>query len=288
MVIPRKTGSHGCVKWQNRPPRTLALLGISVALTLGVTGCASVHHKNKNYSHAVMSKKIKRYTPYADSHLAPYFKKANVAYPPKKIALLIFKNSKRLELYATQNGHWTYIRDFPIYAASGKPGPKLHVGDRQVPEGVYHIIGLNPQSRFDLSMHLDYPNAFDRRYARLDGRHHLGGNIYIHGKRRSIGCVAIGDSGIESLFPLVYHVGIKNVEVIIAPNDFRESLPIFVASQHVPWVRKLYLRIDQALALFPLHRTAHANTGNNKSLSASAESTIQSTFQDSGGSAFRW
>jgi len=198
-----------------------------------------------------MREKMSRYAESADRFFAPDFRRAGVAYPPKHLALLIFKKSRRLQLYAKNQGAWRFIKTFPILAASGGPGPKLQVGDRQVPEGVYHITGLNPRSRFDLSMRLNYPNTFDRQEAKLDHRHKLGGNIFIHGKNRSIGCVAIGDFGIEQLFPLVAKVGKSHVKVVIASDDMRQAPPIY-GKTHPIWLPHLYHRIIVALRSFPI------------------------------------
>jgi len=217
-------------------------------LWLGVcilSGCA----QRITYTQA-MREKITEYEPAANTQLKPYFVRAHVKFPPDNIALLIFKRSRQLQLYAKQNGHWIYIRRFSVLAASGGPGPKLHAGDYQVPEGIYRIVGLNPESRFDLSMHLNYPNSFDRRYAKKDHRSDLGGDIFIHGNKRSIGCIAIGDAAIQQLFPLVYEVGAQNVKVIIAPNDLRTQAPVF-GRTHPKWLPILYLNIYDALKPFP-------------------------------------
>lgn len=185
---------------------------------------------------------------FADLQLAPFFKQAGVEFPPKQLALLVFKKNKRVDLWAKDKTHvrWIHIKSFDILAASGDLGPKLQEGDRQVPEGVYHINRLNPHSRFDLSMGLDYPNAFDREKAKIDGRSKLGGDIFIHGGNRSIGCIAIGDQAIEQLFPLVSKVGTQHVQVIIAPNDYR-SHTANMARVRPEWVAALYQNIDQAL-----------------------------------------
>lgn len=202
---------------------------------------------------ADLHKKINRYSHYAVSKFSRYFKEAGVEFPPKKLAILVFKQNRRLEVYAQDNSaSWKFIHTFPVYAASGGPGPKLKSGDNQVPEGIYRIIGLNPDSRYDLSMQLNYPNELDREFALQDHRMHLGGNIFIHGKHKSIGCIAIGDSAIEQLFPLVYYVGTDNVTVIIAPVDMRVSPPIF-ADAHPRWLRSLYGKIKTALTRFPAH-----------------------------------
>lgn len=76
-----------------------------------------------------------------------------------------------------------HIKSYPILAASGSIGPKLRESDMQVPEGVYQIESLNPNSQFHLSLRVNYPNEFDREQARIDGRAQLGGDIMIHGSQ---------------------------------------------------------------------------------------------------------
>ena len=196
-----------------------------------------------------LSTAVKRYDNYAQDRLAPYFKKAHVAYPPKKMALLGFKNTRQLQLWAKDSGPWRYIKTFPMLAASGGPGPKLLTGDHQVPEGVYRFVEFNPNSHFDLSLELSYPNAFDRYHAALDGRHHLGGDIFIHGHHASIGCIAIGNNAIQQLFVLAYKVGLGNIKVIIAPDDLRYHRAIY-GSVHPRWLPQLYAQIKDALRPF--------------------------------------
>ena len=197
--------------------------------------------------------KVQLYSFSAREQLLPFFHQAGVQFPPQQLALLIFKGNHRLDLWAKDAHHqqWVQIRSFSVLAASGNSGPKLQAGDHQVPEGIYHIAYLNPNSRFDLSMAIDYPNTFDLEEAKHDGRNRgeLGGDIFIHGGNRSIGCVAIGDAAIEQLFPLVALVGIQHVKVIIAPNDYRFHTAD-MASIHPDWINTLYHRIDHALDEF--------------------------------------
>ena len=81
--------------------------------------------------------------------------------------------------------------------ASGRLGPKRRQGDRQVPEGIYHVNVLNPWSSYHLSLGISYPNRSDRILGR---RKKLGGAIMIHGDCVSIGCVAITDTLIEEVY----------------------------------------------------------------------------------------
>lgn len=224
----------------------MRIILIIISVCVVCTGCAS------KPSVGNQQQRLAYYSHYSENHLMSDFQRAGVAYPPKHLALLVFKQSKRLQMYASDQGQWRFIKTFAVKAASGGPGPKLHEGDHQVPEGVYQIAELNPHSHFTLSMKLNYPSAFDRAIAMMMHRHHLGNNIFIHGKAKSIGCIAIGDKGIAQLFPLVAAVGFHNVEVIIAPDDLRYKKPVY-GKVHPEWLPTLYHKIRLALANFPLH-----------------------------------
>lgn len=193
---------------------------------------------------------VRRFGQAAESRLEPHFVRAGAAYPPKKAAFVVFKEERRFELWATDTTPPRLVRSYPIQAASGGPGPKLREGDLQVPEGLYRIPFLNPNSLYHLSMKVDYPNAFDRRMAARDRRTRLGGDIFIHGKDVSIGCVALGDEAIEELFVLVARTGAPNVRVVIAPWDLRLRKPPL--REDLPWSAQLYAELSNALALFPL------------------------------------
>jgi hypothetical protein len=186
-----------------------------------------------------------------------YFAKAKVSYPPREVIFIALKQEKRLELWARDSGEFRFIRDYYIQAASGVAGPKLRQGDRQVPEGIYRIVKLNPNSHYHLSMKLNYPNEFDLLHARQDGRTAPGSNILIHGKAVSIGCLAMGDEAIEELFVLTEHVGVENVKVVIAPHDPR-AYPLKTDSKALPeWTPELYAIISREIkALSPVLKPA--------------------------------
>jgi murein L,D-transpeptidase YafK len=140
------------------------------------------------------------------------------------------------------------IRTYPILAASGRLGPKLKEGDRQVPEGLYRIESLNPNSMFHLSLRLNYPNEFDRKQARLENRTNLGGDIMIHGSNASIGCLAMGDEAAEDLFILAAETGIDKVTVVLSPVDFRKKVFPKVTYPLPEWTGILYEQIKQELS----------------------------------------
>lgn len=143
-------------------------------------------------------------------------KKPGLAHMPLGDRLLIvaYKQQREIEVWVDR----TRIDLVPILAASGGPGPKLKEGDRQVPEGIYRIDLLNANSSYYLSMRVSYPNGEDVRRSMELGIQEPGGDIYIHGKQASIGCLAIGDDKIEDLFYYVNRIGLSKVKVVILPG----------------------------------------------------------------------
>ena len=228
---------------------TVALIVIAVAVV--VAGGALVYRQYVAPP-PTMQSVLARYGPKARAAWKPLFERKGVSYPPRQLAILVFKRERRVVVWAANDKQpWRYIRTFPIFAASGVAGPKRRQGDYQVPEGVYRIEHLNPASSYHLSMKVSYPNAFDRKMAQQDGRTNLGGDIFIHGSNVSIGCVAIGDPAIEQLFTLVADTGLQRVKVIIAPNDLRVAGAAIAESMPL-WVGQLYRSVAAALVDFPV------------------------------------
>jgi murein L,D-transpeptidase YafK len=197
--------------------------------------------------------RLSQYRPAARARLQPYFEAAQVDYPPKRVVLLALKREKLLEVYAVAtNQDLRFIHAWPILAASGVSGPKLREGDQQVPEGVYPVESLNPNSKFHLALRLGYPNAFDREQARIDGRDNLGGDIMIHGGAASVGCLAVGDQAAEDLFVLAADTGISAVTVIISPVDFRKNAHVLSPEKDLPtWAISLYQTLRSKLNELP-------------------------------------
>lgn len=197
-----------------------------------------------------VAQRLEQFGTPASQRLAPHFQQAGVAFPPTAITLLAFKDTKQLELYARDaQSAWQRVRVYPIQAASGVLGPKLREGDKQVPEGIYAIEALNPNSLFHVSLRLNYPNAFDREWGLAEGRDNLGSDIMIHGKDKSIGCLAMGDVVAEELFALAAWVGKENMRVVIAPTDFRQKPFVPPADA---WLARLYNAINNELIQYPL------------------------------------
>jgi murein L,D-transpeptidase YafK len=183
------------------------------------------------------------------ARLAPVFARAKVAYPPRRIMLVGLKAERTIEVWVSgEDGKWRYLRDYPVLGMSGGLGPKLQEGDMQVPEGLYRVESLNPNSLYHLALRVNYPNPQDQLWGKQDGRSGLGSDIMIHGKTCSIGCLAMGDEAAEDLFVLAAETGIDNVSIILAPVDFRtRNLPAQMPPLP-PWSGELYKTIKKELA----------------------------------------
>ena len=165
------------------------------------------------------------------------------------LTLIGIKDERLLELWVHSAEGQLLLKTYPFTAFSGALGPKLEEGDGQIPEGMYRIEYLNPNSSYHLSMKLNYPNAFDRAKGDLDGRDHLGFDIFIHGSNVTIGCIPIGDQAIEEVFYLVSKVGVEHVDVILAPFDMRKGERMLEVDE-ISWEAELYRAIDKVLQAF--------------------------------------
>lgn len=185
----------------------------------------------------------------ARARLAPAFARICVSYPPRGITLVGLKAERTLQVWVSGevDGGWRHLKDYPILGASGTLGPKLRQGDGQVPEGLYRIESLNPNSLYHLALRVGYPSREDRERGAEDGRTNLGSDIMIHGNTCSIGCLAMGDEAAEDLFVLAAETGVESISVILSPVDFRvRDLPGDMPQ--VPgWMPRRYESIRGAL-----------------------------------------
>lgn len=165
----------------------------------------------------------------AEAGLRRRFAEVGVRYPAERLYLRAFKRERVLEVWAgPKAGPLKLVRKYAIVAASGELGPKRKEGDLQVPEGFYVIERFNPQSNFHLSLGLDYPNASDR--VRRD-RRRPGGDIFIHGGRSSIGCMALTDPVIRELYVCAVDAG-RPIDVHVFPCRMTEEAMKDLAREH--------------------------------------------------------
>lgn len=180
-----------------------------------------------------------------------------------RLDILVFKHERRVDVRAPG---WPAPLSYPMTAFSGTLGPKLREGDRQIPEGVYGIEYLHPNSAYHLALKVSYPNAADRARAAADGRTDLGGNIMIHGKAITVGCVPVGDDAIEDLFLLAAAVGRENVRVVMAPCDLRAGRMPGLDASPLPWYPALLREIEAALLDDPASPAAVGDSVSEESL----------------------
>ncbi|MGH6846519.1 MAG: L,D-transpeptidase family protein [Methylocella sp.] len=148
-----------------------------------------------------------------ESTFSPVTARSAAPLPPKTLAAMesigssknapvlirTYKKEAELEIWKMKaDGHYAYLKSFPMCRWSGQLGPKVREGDRQVPEGFYSITParMNPKSAYYLSFDVGYPNAYDRAMG------HTGGSIMVHGVCSSAGCFSMTDAQIAEIYAI--------------------------------------------------------------------------------------
>lgn len=196
---------------------------------------------------------LKKYSSKVKVSLKNNFEINSITFDDFEMAILAFKKEQVVELYVRKNetDNWKLLKKYPFTAFSGTMGPKLKNGDKQIPEGIYKMEYLNPNSSYHLSIKVNYPNTFDKEKANLEQRTDLGGDIMIHGKSVTIGCIPVGDDTIEEIFVLASKAKNVNFPIIIAPHDFRTN-KLFPQIETISWEKELYTSISKELANFKI------------------------------------
>ncbi len=117
--------------------------------------------------------------------------------PSAPILVRIFKQESELEIWKRdRSGKFALLNTYPMCRWSGKLGPKKENGDRQAPEGFYHVSAgmLNPTSQFYLSFNLGYPNKLEAALG------YTGEALMVHGACSSSGCYALTDEGVAEIY----------------------------------------------------------------------------------------
>lgn len=122
--------------------------------------------------------------------------------------IVVVKSERKM--YLIDNG--AIFKIYDIGLGQEPEGHKQKRGDMKTPEGTYYIDGHNPNSRFYLSLSINYPDAEDKYHAKKRG-HDPGDDIVIHGMRGrgsraqflengdwTEGCIAVTNDDMYELF----------------------------------------------------------------------------------------
>ncbi|CAI8723332.1 ErfK/YbiS/YcfS/YnhG family protein [Pseudomonas sp. IT-P171] len=90
--------------------------------------------------------------------------------------VLVLKSAHQLQLIADGKP----LRTYRISLGKQPKGAKLMEGDKRTPEGFYWVDWRKVSDRFNLAMHISYPNVSDSARAQREGVE-PGGMIMIHG-----------------------------------------------------------------------------------------------------------
>lgn len=162
------------------------------------------------------------------------FQKKNLNYPPEKIFIRVLKESNDFEIwmYSKDTSKYNLFKKYDICFHSGTSGPKRAEGDKLVPEGYYYINDFNPDSKYYLSLGINYPNESDKI---LSNKESPGNDIYIHGYCVSIGCLAMTNERIKEIYliaALAHGNGQEEIPVHIFPVRLTDENLIKLKNQY--------------------------------------------------------
>ena len=126
--------------------------------------------------------------------------------------VLVIKSARKL--YLLKEGD--VLKSYTISLGSQPQGPKMQLGDKKTPEGIYRFEGRNARSKYYKSIHISYPNADDLEQAKQMGVD-PGSGIALHGlpvrtddeawdyieRDWTDGCIAVTNEEIQEIWGLV-------------------------------------------------------------------------------------
>ena len=125
---------------------------------------------------------------------------------PEITRVVVYKQERVMHLMH----HGRVLESYDFELGFSPAGDKSMEGDGRTPEGRYRIDRRNPNSRFHLSIGIDYPRPRDLARAEALGLD-PGGDIFIHGTPKKFnrtkdwtwGCIAVTDREMEDIYAMV-------------------------------------------------------------------------------------
>jgi murein L,D-transpeptidase YafK len=212
VVFPFRIGGCMFLKLINK-----ILLAIIMTLMLPVSSSAQPPVRKEFLAQQQRFERVRNAQKRKADVLARSLGAAGLASDNINILIVAYKAEATLEVYAKKPDAPDYrmLAAYPVCAVSGVPGPKRRQGDRQVPEGFYHIDRFNPVSNYHMSLGIDYPNAADRLKTRAADP---GGDIFIHGSCLTVGCLPMTDDKIMEIY----------LYAVYARDSGQSKIPVYI------------------------------------------------------------
>ncbi|WP_183897271.1 L,D-transpeptidase family protein [Rhizobium skierniewicense] len=181
------------MSWSPKKGRISTFLGRLAAVALlgaALTGCVAADMALDD---------LPREAPQIPAKLVAEMSKKGMK-PESPVLVRIFKQESELEIWKINGtGRYALLKTYPMCRWSGKLGPKTANGDRQAPEGFYHVSRgmLNPKSQYYVSFNLGYPNRLESALG------YTGEALMVHGACSSSGCYALTDQGVGEIYAVV-------------------------------------------------------------------------------------
>ena len=154
-----------------------------------------------------------------NSSIGAVHKRGKASGPVGKISIVIDKSDYELSVYDDKGWYATY----PVVFGNNSLADKKMEGDKNTPEGTFHIISKRVHEKWCRFLALDYPNEESREKFNLRKQRgeipstaKIGGSIGIHGtwphedfvidkcKNWTLGCISMKNEDVIELYGYAY------------------------------------------------------------------------------------
>ncbi len=153
-------------------------------------------------------------------------KRSNGGAPVGTVSIIIDKSDYELSVYDQKGWYATY----PVVFGNNNLDDKMYEGDKNTPEGTFHITNKKLHEKWNRFMGLDYPTKeswekfkLRKQHGEIPSNATIGGSIGIHGtwphedfvidrfKNWTMGCVSMKNEDVNE----VYQFTPSGTEVVI-------------------------------------------------------------------------
>lgn len=233
----------------------MAMIVIFLFLSSQCAQCASAGFKEEQKKFS----RVREAYQLREAAVKNIFEEKGLKYPPKQIFFRVFKAEGKFEIWVVgREKKFVLLKKYEIPSVLARfIGPKRRYGDCLVPEGFYTIVVFNHNSKFHLSLGLNYPNEMDKLAGA--GDNDLGGDIFIHGGHTSMGCIPLTNEGIQEVYLLAVEArnsGQKNIPVHIFPSRLlmeRDALEV-VTPEYNQALIEFWKNLREGYIFFETHK----------------------------------
>lgn len=218
----------------------IGVLLLSIVWLISPIGYLNLFDKRKITLNSEVSKAL-------EVNMNHDFDKKEVIRPLLKTHLILFKKEKRVEIWVIDHVNQPHLMlSDSVTLANVQNGTRLYNDETIIPEGLYEVKSINSNA---LSFQISFPNIFDIEKQKTDKRPELNSEITF---QIDNGNIKLPKDLMTTFLFLADETDVKNTNIIILPNDFRndKNIPYCATCPH--WIEELYGSLRLIVADFTI------------------------------------